>query len=192
MLAGSAACSAYFIHQARQEQANIAALSKNMTRLQTRKTELVALDRELSRKKQIIQLITGDRPPPTPTWLLAYLGEAVPSDLVVTNLHIARKDDYYTVHLAGTSQQGNQKPAPPSIANSLGVLKSRLSGAPFFLKIIDNSEEKPITAPPREKPDKSDGGIPGWINRVSSALSGKPPSSKPVLVDHFEIDGVMQ
>jgi hypothetical protein len=192
MLAGSVACSAYFLRQANQEQANITTLSKDMTRLEARRSELLAVDRELSRKKQVIKLITGDRPPPTPTWLLAYLGEAVPSDLVITNLHITRKDDYYAVHLAGTLQPSSQPPASPPVSNSLTVLKSRLSGPPFFLRIIEEELEKPRVPIPREKPSETDRTIPGWLSRVSSALSGKPPSPKPVLLDHFVIDGVMR
>ncbi len=192
MLAISVLCSAYFLRQARQEQANIATLSKDMARLETRRAELWAIDRELSRKKQIIKLITGDRPPPTPTWLLAYLGEAVPPDLVVTNFHVVRKDDYYTVHLAGTSQPSVQQPAVPPGSNSLAVLKTKLSGAPFYLKIIEEDAEKPRAqiAPP--KPGPIDTTIPGWLSRVSSALTAKPAAAKAVPLDHFVIDGVMR
>src|SRR6185369_5512968 len=75
----------YFERQANLEEANIKKLSQRATGLQRRLAELQAVDAEMERKKQVIHLVQGDRPPPTPAWFLGYLSEALPSDLVVTN-----------------------------------------------------------------------------------------------------------
>ena len=75
------------------------------------------LDAELKRKQQAIQLVLGDRPPPKPAWLLAYLGQVVPADLVVTNFSVKREDDYYRVKLAGTYQPASVTPDAPPVAD---------------------------------------------------------------------------
>jgi hypothetical protein len=188
---------AVFLRQAQHEADNVAAFNKQMVKLQATKTEMEALDRELSRKKQVIKLVKGDRPPPTPAWFLAYLGEQVPSDLVVTNLQIARKDDYYSVIVGGTFQaplQPGQTPAQ-QIVDPVAVLKARLAGAPFHLKINEDQGQpgaapQSATAPAQAKPVES--GIPAWLSRLTTGAVNKSADNKPVRRDNFIIEGTMR
>ncbi len=189
VVTGSLAASAYFCSLARREAEDAKVLSTEVARLQVRETQLEQLDSEMCRKQQAMKLIAADRLPPTPAWLLAYLGEAVPSDLVVTNLHIKRERDCWRVKLAGTPQQGAKEPEPPPVSVLVAQLEARLSGSPFYLKITEPSDpsakEKPAAVPPQA-------GSPGWLSRLPSAVSGKPVAPKVTPIDHFAIEGVMR
>lgn len=196
VVGGALAASAVFLRQARVEAGNIATLNKQMAKLQATRTAMETLDRELSRKKQVIHLILGERPPPTPAWFLAYLGEAVPTDLVVTNLQIARKDDYYSVLIGGTFQAPLQpgQPPPTQIVDPLAVFKAKLASAPFHLKIAEKpgAQPKDVAPPPPKPATPADTGVPAWLSRLTSSLATKSLDNKPVRRDNFLIEGTMQ
>lgn len=188
VLAASLTSSAYFLNQTKQEGATIAALSKQAARLQKRESELLVLDSELSRKKQVIKLILGERPPPKPAWLLAYLSEAVPLDLVVTNFTIKRQDDFYRVSIAGTVQQFAKRPVSGTVDQSIDLLKARLKGPPFHLKITPRKGKDGVDS---DEPG-GDGKVPSWVSRVADLLGPKSARARSVVEDHFEIEGVMR
>jgi hypothetical protein len=174
----------------RQEQSNLEVLDSQIARLEGKKAEFLRLDAELSRKKQVVQLVIGDRPPPAPAWLLAYLAEAVPSDLVVTNLQVNREEDFWKIKLAGIPQQGVKLPSSQPLSDSVAVLKSRLAGPPFHLKISE----------PENQPEKAGGGKPpasgpsqpSWLDRLAGGLTRKSAPGNQPPPDHFEIQGEMR
>jgi hypothetical protein len=198
IVAGSLLASGVFLRQTRLEAGNVATLRQQMVKLQTTKGDIETLDRELSRKRQVIKLVIGERPPPTPAWFLAYLGEAVPPDLVVTNLQIARKDDYYSVVVAGTFQAPQPgQPVVQTIVDPISVFKARLAGAPFHLKIteseIEPGQPQPQTpVPPKPVATAPQPGVPAWLNRLTVNAAAKTADSKPIRRDRFIIEGVMQ
>ena len=189
VVVGSLAASGYFLYQAHQEESNIKALSAETAKLQQKQTELQALDLELTRKKHVVKLVLGDRPPPIPAYMLGYLAEAVPADLVVTNLQIKRQEDFYRLHLSGTLQQGEKRPNPLPLTDSIALLKSRLASAPFHVKILETEGKGEIPEPP--KPVGADSSIPWW-DKVSKMVTSRMAGEKPVIADHFEIEGVMR
>jgi hypothetical protein len=194
MIVASLLASSYFFAQARQDASNIQAMARDAARLRATKAELEALDHELSRKKQVIKLILGDRPPPTPAWFLAYLGDTVPPELVVTNLHIVREEDYYKVQVAGTFQRGLPPSANAQVVDPVDVLKARLSGPPFHLKISEKREDKPAVAATSSKSGTaSDSSVPGWLSRLAAAVGSHPSTAKQTPPeDHFAIEGIMR
>jgi hypothetical protein len=191
VVAGSLAASAYCLVLARQEAADVRLLSRQAAGLELKQRDLQRLDDELSRKKQVIKLVAGERPPPTPAWLLASLGEVVPSDLVVTNLQIQHRDNLWRVRLAGAFQPTVPPLAP---ASSLALLKERLAGEPFHLKLLEGPDDAPNRTPAAQtaKAGPAAGAAPGWLSRVATDLAGKPLAANPALADHFVIEGVMQ
>jgi Tfp pilus assembly protein PilN len=190
IVAASLGASAFFVVKGRQEQRNLEALDSQIARLEGKKAEFQRLDAELSRKKQVVQLVIGDRPPPAPAWLLAYLAEAVPSDLVVTNLQVNREEDFWKIKLAGIPQQGVKLPSSQPLSDSVAALKSRLAGPPFHLKISD----------PENQPEKAGGGKPpasgpsqpSWLDRLAGGLTRKSAPGNQPPPDHFEIQGDMR
>jgi len=187
VVASSLASSGYFLYQARQEAANIKTLTRQASKLQEKRNDLQQIDAELTRKKQVVKLVLGDRPPPTPAWLLAYLAEAVPSDLVVTNLNVKRQEDYYRIRLAGTLQQGEKRPSPLPLADSIALLKGRLTTGPFHVKLIEPQKNDKSAEPTR-----TEGGVPAWLTKVSNLVAARDTAQKLPTEDHFEIEGVMR
>jgi hypothetical protein len=193
MIIASLLASSYFFAQARQEAANMQAMSRDTTRLRVSKAELEALDHELSRKKQVIKLILGERPPPVPAWFLAYLSDSVPPELVVTNLHIVREEDYYKVQVAGTTQRALPASATPPVADPVDVLKAKLAGPPFHLRIIEKADQKPLPATTTKNNTPIDTSVPGWLSRLAGAVTGRSSAARSAAQeDHFVIEGIMR
>ena len=152
LLAASIALTGYSIVQSRREQANLASFQQQMAQLEGRQREFGQLDAELKRKQQAIQLVLGDRPPPKPAWLLAYLGQVVPADLVVTNFSVKREEDYYRVKLVGTYQPVSVTPDALPVATSIENLKAALAGSPFHMSILEADAAGKIAGKDTEPP----------------------------------------
>jgi hypothetical protein len=117
----------------------------------------------------------------------------VPPELVVTNLHIVREDDYYKVQLAGTLQRALPVSANPPVADPLDVFKAKLAGPPFHLKITEKSDEKSVAAALPKSNSPIDTSVPGWLSRLANSVSGRPSTSKSTpQEDHFVIEGIMR
>jgi Tfp pilus assembly protein PilN len=195
LLAACIAWTAYSIIQSRREQATLASLQQQVTHMEARQIEVDQLDSELKRKQQAIQLVLGDRPPPKPAWLLAYLGQVVPADLVVTNFSVKRENDYYRVKLAGTYQAASVTPNAPPVADSIENLKSALAASPFHMRILETDAAGKIIAPDKAAPKPSGLRVPigDWLKGVTDAVSAKlEPKKRREVIDHFVIEGVMR
>jgi cell division protein ZapA (FtsZ GTPase activity inhibitor) len=192
MIIASLLASSYFLAQTRQEAATARTIERDVQRLQTTRADLEKLDHELSRKKQVIHLILGERPPPIPAWFLAYLNEATPPELVVTNFHIAREEDYYKVQLGGTLQKGLPPSANAQASDPVDLLKARLAGPPFHVKIAETTDEKPVRPAPAANPASGETTIPGWLSRLTGVVTRRPSVDKPPPQDHFVIEGIMR
>ena len=184
----SVAAALYSSLAARQERATIRILSRQLTRMQNQRQTLQQRNDLLAAKEQIIKLVLESQPPPVPLWFLAYLGQAVPPELVVTNLNVKQSNNLWSVHLAGTFQTTNPL-SPASVSRSLALLKSNLAGPPFHLAITSDAKEKQAELASSPKPVNT--AIPEWVARVTSAETGKPEASQ-VLEDHFLIEGTMR
>jgi hypothetical protein len=195
LLAACIALTAYSTVQSRREQAILAGYQEQMTRLEDRQRELDQLDAELKRKQQAIQLVLGDRPPPKPAWLLAYLGQVVPADLVVTNFTVKREDDYYRVRLAGTYQPASVTPDAPPVAVSIENLKTALAGNPFHMRILETDAAGNFVRKDTEQPKPGALHVPlaEWLKGVAGAVSAKlEPKQRREEIDHFVIEGVVR
>ena len=190
IVAASLGAAAFFVMKGRQEQRNVANMAAQVARMESQRNELVRLDTELTRKQHVVQLVTGDRPPPAPAWLLAYLAEAVPPDLVVTNLQVKYEGEGWKIKLSGVPQQGVRQPAEPPFAHSLALLKSRLADSPFHVRLTE--PEDPAQKLAADKPAAGGSALSAWLNRVAEGLSrkGAQPAHGPE--DHFVIEGVMR
>jgi hypothetical protein len=175
----SFAAAAYCHWQARQQSNNIEVLHKQADRLQHRLQDLSGQNGDLIRKQQVVQLVIDGEPAPVPQWFLGYLGEAVPAELVVTNLHLKHEQDLWKLRLMGTTQTAPEPLAPAAFSNSIARLSTNLVKGPFHL-----------TLPTGEKPNSGRsrvGGFPDWVSRVA----GSGPV-KPGVENQFVIEGVMR
>jgi len=184
----SLSVSAYANYQARQEEANIKLLSAQLERLQTQQRELQQRNEKLDRGRQLSQVVLEGRQPPVPMWFLGYLSEAVPSDLVVTNLHIKREDRAWKVRLAGTAQTPSKPVAPETFARATASLADQLSTGPFHLKILRADGAETVETP-RARASGFSNATHDWLANVPS-LTAKP---KPVHAgNQFVVEGTMR
>jgi len=178
---------AVFAHyHARQERANINLLTGQLQRLEARQSELQQRSFRLAREDQFASLIIDERPPPVPVWFLGYLSEVVPSELVVTNLHIKREEGLWKVQMGGTLQGATRRPAPGTLSNALALLKTRLSKGPFHVKILSGNESAKVDGTGTKSPG-SGNGISEWVAGVAAGILAPEPAEA-----QFSIEGVMR
>ena len=176
----------YANRQAKQAALRMVESRKQEAKLLAKKQELEQRNADLERKQRLVKLVSGDRPAPVPSWLLGYLSEAMPPELVVTNLHVKRENDLWRIQLAGTYQPGLKPPTPAVFSNAVALLTSRLANGPLHLLVL-NDAEKEKDAAARAKAAGAASSWPSWVTRMTSA-----PPSKPVVENQFVIAGVMR
>lgn len=182
----SVAAAGFLYVQARQEARNIKKLSEQLAGLQSKHQALRQRQADLERKRQTVKLIVDDRGAPVPVWLLGYLGEVVPPELVVTNLHIKRVEGLWKVQIAGTFQSPPGGPSPAADQRSAAVaeLTSRLSSGPFHLTLLDSNREKESATAGKGSPES----FRGWVSKLVASAS----ATRQVGRDHFSIEGFLQ
>jgi hypothetical protein len=119
----------------RGELQTIAKLDTDISRLRQKKTELEAREAELDRKKELVKLVSEQKLPPVPGYFLGYLSDAVPEDLVLTQLRVVRTNDLWSVHLAGTLQALTNPPPADALQRAFTALTNGLVTGPFKLKL---------------------------------------------------------
>jgi hypothetical protein len=187
VLLASLSLSAYSHYQARQETSNIKLLASQLDRLQTQRSELQRRNDKLDRDQQISQLVLDRRPSPVPVWFLGYLSEAVPNELVVTNLHIKQESGLWKVHLAGTCQSVGGQLAPESFSKATGLLADRLANGPFHLKLL-RAIEPEADVSPSAKGSSPGNSIQDWL----AGLSLKASSPTPAAANQFVVEGTLR
>lgn len=150
-------------------------LRQRADQLESRRQELQQRNTELAGKQQLINLVLENQHPPAPVWMLGYLGEALPADLVATNLHVAWESAAWKLQLAGILQTGATN-AALTLSNAMAVLADRLANGPFHLLILQRSDR------PEPAPGKT--GAPG----SQPADTGSPA----LAANNFWIEGVMK
>ncbi|PWU18452.1 MAG: hypothetical protein C5B50_09015 [Verrucomicrobia bacterium] len=135
VLLASLATAAVCQFQAKQEASRIDNLQKNAARLKTSLDQLNGQTADLAREQQMVQLVIDGKEPPVPLWFLGYLGEAVPRDLVVTNLHVKRDGDVWQVQMAGVPQTTVQAVTLESFSLSVAKLTANLANGPFHVSV---------------------------------------------------------
>jgi Tfp pilus assembly protein PilN len=106
-----------------------AQLTEAISQLQGRKQEWEKRYQDLADKKKFINVVHETRPPAVPGWFLAYLGQVVPDDMVLTQLHVARTNAHWQVQLGGLLQLTNAAVFGP--AQVVARLAESLNQGPF-------------------------------------------------------------
>ena len=131
--------------QAWKESAGMQVLRKRADQLETQRQGLQQRNTELAGKQQLINLALENQHPPAPAWILGYLGQALPAELVATNLRVTWQSPVWKLHLAGTLQTDTTYPSI-TLSNAMAMLADRLAGGPFHLTILRRSDD-PDPAP---------------------------------------------
>lgn len=171
--------------QARTARSRLTGMAAQTATLQTRHKELQAMNEEISRKRGVVQRVIDNRTPPVPVWFLGYLSEAVPAELVVTNLNVRRENDLWKFQLGGALQPTGQPPPPGMLSNAVAVLATRLATGPFHARIKREGEtnRSAVATPAKAKAPV----VTTWAARLSSTLQNEP-----VVESSFNLEGTMR
>lgn len=179
----------------RREQAAVSDLQRRITQLTDQHKTLQRSHLELTRKQRMTDLIAQDRPTPVPVWFLAYLAEALPHQLVLTNLYLRREGAHWQVRLAGVPQglSTNSTVAAGELAQQVAQLTQNLTQGPFPLHTP--SPASPPTPTPASPPAPSEAGrqtfaaMAGWAAKLAPAPSPTTPSAS--VSTHFLVEGLL-
>ena len=179
-LLGSAWCH----YQVRAERKRLADLKSQTITLQSRHKELQVLNEEITRKRGVVQRVIDNRNPPVPGWFLGYLSEAVPADLVVTNVVVKRAQELWQFRLSGELQPTGQARPPGTLSNAVAQLSMRLATGPFHARIKHEGDtNQTAAAAAKGKPTA----VTTWATRLSTTLQNEP-----VVENRFTVEGVMR
>jgi len=180
---------AYYLHRLETaQQQNLRASEREIAALQTKRRGLEDLHADLARRQEMVSVVVEGRNPPLAGWFLAYLSEAVPTDLVVTNLSFQREERAWKLRLGGMLQPSGTNPPPNALAAAVSSLTNRLGSGPFHISFL--------APPPPPGTGPAGAGVPSatatnWLSRLGSAPP--PPAPKPITVeDSFLIEGLVQ
>jgi hypothetical protein len=155
--------------QTRAERRIAKELAGDLQHLQERHKELQRRNAELDRKQKVVDLVAGGRATSVPFWLLAYLGEAVPPELVLTNLVVRQETNQWRVQMAGVGQIGPRATNTPPLSYSIATLRQRLATGPFRLALAEPESKKapdPQMRPVAAKSGESKEAILAWLGNV--------------------------
>lgn len=185
LLVGASAALAFRLDRLRKaEVRNLEALRSQSANLQVRHRQLQDLEAELARQRDLIDLVATKRTPSVPTWVLGYLSEVVPRELVVTNLLVRREDELWRLRLAGSIQTGATNAPATTLARSLAILTNQLATGPFHVQFHHPEEPKGSPVP---KPGSAPPVVSAWLSKLNSVAPVESTADK-----GFFIEGIMQ
>jgi hypothetical protein len=195
----------YYLHRLEiRQQANLTQAEEESNQLQIQRRKLEELHADLARRRTMVGVVVEGRHPPLAAWFLAYLSEATPPDLVITNLQFQREPTPgqpagpapsapWRLRLAGTLQPSTTGATPPPQALPLAVtaFTNRLKSGPFKVEFL---------APPADGPGPHRGApAPAATNLFQRlGLASPPPptpspaTNPPPNADSFTLEGLVQ
>lgn len=124
----------------RRQTAILRGLESQITTLQAEHQKAQRLHSELSLRENAVVTIMEDRIAPVPAWFLAYLGDATPVDLRLTEVRVRRDGDLWHLRLGGIPQvvQTNGDPSL-TFSNAVASLTRKLQTGPFRVALAGNT-----------------------------------------------------
>jgi hypothetical protein len=116
----------------------VAKMKPQEFRWQSQKEDLQKRMADLEQKKHLIQLIDGQKPPPIPGWVLAYIANIIPEELLLTELQVKRMDDISEVVGAAPATKSASR-AKPAKVNLNGVPEAPVGGL-WSLRLVGDGK----------------------------------------------------
>lgn len=132
---GMAAAAAAFQFLARRENAVVDQLKTQIIQVQSQHQEHQKHYLELANRARLVEGVLDARPGAVPLWFLAYLGQAAPDALTVTNVHILRSTNAWRVRVTGRVQPSHDA-SPASVTRVAEEFSERLRTGPFQATIV--------------------------------------------------------
>lgn len=174
----------------REEKRAIGRLTSLEQELQGRHRSLQEFFVETERKSSFLNAAQPDQPDPVPTWVLGGVTEALPRDLVLTNLTLLAETNQWRVTLSGALQPASDT-APVADVNRLTrELALRLHEGPLGLTfdpttLRDLSTNTPAAA--EAKGGVESGSLNAWASRLREFANQPPSRSR-----EFLLQGVLR
>jgi hypothetical protein len=181
----SAGITVYCHRQEEQETRNIAMLERQAAQFAEQLQRLTQRNAELDRREKVVRVVTDGRPAPVAGWVLGYLSEVCPNDLVITNLHLKQEQTSWKLQLAGTVQATEDGSAARTFSNSVVMLASRLSSGPLHMAVDGAGKEDEASS--RTHTTAPSGSWPARTTRANT-----PAGAKLLADNHFLIEGAVR
>jgi len=125
------ATAVYFTSMIQNEQVEVERLRSLSAQLQGTHKDLQRLHMDVLAKQQLLIDLGERRLPPAPAWFLGYLSEALPMELLVTNLHIRNVGAQWHVTVAGGLQPSTNVQQEILLGSAVNQFSNRLASGPF-------------------------------------------------------------
>lgn len=183
LLAASLGAAGFLEILRRNQLREIENLNAEIANLQADQAKLQADFAEFERMKDFVRVVSDEKPPPVPSWFLAYLGEVVPDDLMLTQLRVARTNNLWSVRMEGGVRPDAKTALPEqALVQGLNSLSNSLVTGPFHLTMVPEATEAPAPSPVRQ-----------FLRRFGGPEPPRPSTSQPAAdPSRFVIEGVMQ
>jgi hypothetical protein len=109
--------------------------------LQKQRDDWVTRNADLGRKMDLVRLVLDGKIPPMPALFLNYVTEAVSSELLLTELHVARTNGAWFVRMAGAAQPTTNFSPAAVFRAATSSMTNKLVTGPFQVN-INRSEMK--------------------------------------------------
>lgn len=136
MLAVSIGLALYVHRQYQSEIKAIAKLRVIEADLQRRHKEMQGIHEAIARQERFVTEAGEHRADPVPAWFLGYLTEAVPDDLLVTNVVVRTATNHWRVSLSGTVQPAAAGTPRGDLLRLSRQLTNSLVQGPFALTCL--------------------------------------------------------
>ena len=174
----------------REEKRAIGRLKSLEEELQGRHRSLQEFFVEAERKSSFLNAAQPDQSDPVPTWVLGGVTEALPRDLVLTNLTLLAETNQWRVTLSGALQPTSD-PTPAADVNRLTrEFAIRLNEGPLGMSfdpttLRDSSTNAPVAAD--AKGGVESGSLNAWASRLREFANLPPTRSR-----EFLLQGVLR
>lgn len=170
----------------RRERAQMEEIAQRLDGLKTRHEALQRARRKIDAETLFARTVLDDRPAPIPVWFLAYLSEALPAELQLTNFHVRHTGAGWEVQLAGSSTITNTPVSEP-LPREARAFAEALHTGPFHVEWKASSEGEQGSTPSRPKSAVET--IASWASRLAAQPQN---ASLPGSQGHFSLEGTMQ
>lgn len=174
----------------REEKRAIGRLKTLEQELQGKHRSLQEFFVETERKSSFLSAAPSDQPDPIPTWVLGGVTEALPRDLVLTNLTLLAETNQWRVTLSGAVQPTSETTPVADVSRLTREFALRLNEGPLGLTfdpltLRDPSTNAPVAAD--AKGGVESGSLNAWTSRLREFAHLQPSRAR-----EFLLQGVLR
>lgn len=171
----------YVLHQA---QKRMEILEPELTRLKEREAKLLDIQNELNRKRAWINALAPKHGQFAPHWLLAYLGESVPSELQITRFDALPHEPGWMIDMNGVYHGSYRTNEVTTKASVVREFTDTLMNGPFHFRLLSDN-----TGQADNHSQLGLGNSGHWMSRLNRS---QPLVSSARGTNYFQLKGVIQ